>query len=63
MMLKKIKKENLITSRMFLDNGTNNTERRIVSVSSCHKADDGTYIFVGKSRLLRSVRDIKNKSN
>ena len=48
---------------MFLDNGTNNTERRIVSVSSCHKADDGTYIFVGKSRLLRSVRDIKNKSN
>ena len=28
-----------------------------------HNADDGTYIFVGKSRLLRSVRDIKNKSN
>jgi len=33
-------------------NGSNNTKRRIVSVSSCHKADDGTYVIVGKSRLL-----------
>ena len=23
-------------------------ERRIVSVSSCHKQDDGTYIIIGK---------------
>ena len=29
-------------------NGLNNSERRIVSVSSCHKADDGTYVIVGK---------------
>ena len=29
-------------------NGLNNSERRIVSVSSCHKADDGTYIIIGK---------------
>ena len=29
-------------------NGVNNSERRIVSVSSCHKADDGTYVIVGK---------------
>ena len=29
-------------------NGINNSERRIVSVSSCHKADDGTYIIIGK---------------
>ena len=28
--------------------GVNNTKRRIVSVSSCHKADDGTYIIIGK---------------
>ena len=29
-------------------NGLNNSERRIVSVSSCHKTDDGTYVIVGK---------------
>ena len=33
-------------------NGINNSERRIVSVSSCHKRDDGTYLIIGKSRLL-----------
>ena len=33
-------------------NGFNNTKRRIVSVSSVNKADDGTYIVIGKSRLL-----------
>jgi hypothetical protein len=33
-------------------NGPHNTKRRVVSVSSCHKADDGTYVIVGKSRLL-----------
>ena len=32
-------------------NGPNNIKRRIVSISSHHKADDGTYIFIGKSRL------------
>ena len=45
------------------NNGINNTERRIVSISSCHKADDGTYVFVGKSKLLRPVRDTKSKTN
>ena len=45
------------------NNGTNNTERRIVSISSCHKTDDGTYVFVGKSRLHGSVRDTKTKVN
>ena len=45
------------------NNGTNNTERRIVSISSCHKADDGTYVFVGKSRLHGSVRDTKTKTD
>ena len=44
-------------------NGVNNTERRIVSVSSCHKRDDGTYLIIGRSRLHRSVRDTKNKIN
>ena len=45
------------------NNGTNNTKRRIVSISSCHKTDDGTYVFVGKSRLHGSVRDTKNKTD
>ena len=33
-------------------NGLNNSKRRIVSVSSCNKRDDGTYLVIGKSRLL-----------
>ena len=33
-------------------NGINNSKRRIVSVSSCHKGDDGGYIITGRSRLL-----------
>ena len=45
------------------NNGSNNTKRRIVSISSCHKADDGTYVFVGKSRLHGSVRDTKTKTD
>lgn len=44
-------------------NGINNTKRRIVSVSSCHKRDDGTYRVIRKPRLLRSVRDTKTKTN
>ena len=43
--------------------GVNNTERRIVSVSSCHKRDDGTYLVIGRSRLHGSVRDTKTKTN
>ena len=43
--------------------GSNNTKRRIVSISAVNKADDGTYIFVGKSRLHGSVRDTKNKTD
>ena len=46
-----------------MTNGSNNTKRRIVSISSCHKADDGTYIFIGKSKLYRPVRDTENKTN
>ena len=45
------------------NNGVNNTERRIISISSCHKADDGTYVFIGKSRLHGSVRNTKTKTN
>ena len=44
-------------------NGFNNTKRRIVSVSSVNKADDGSFVFIGKSRLLRPVRNNKSKTN
>jgi hypothetical protein len=36
----------------FADNGLNNSKRRVVSISSCNKTDDGTYVVIGKSRLL-----------
>ena len=45
------------------NNGSNNTKRRIVSISAVNKADDGTYVFIGKSRLLRPVRNRKSKAN
>ena len=43
------------------NNGINNSKRRIVSISSCHRASDGSYIFVGRRRLHGSVRDTKKK--
>ena len=27
-------------------------KRRVVSISKCHKRDDGTYLVIGKSKLL-----------
>ena len=44
-------------------NGTNNFKRRIVSINSYHKTNDGTYVFVGRSRLHGPVRDTKTKTN
>ena len=32
----------------FADNGLNNSKRRVVSINSCNKTDDGTYVFIGK---------------
>ena len=46
-----------------MNNGSNNTKRWIVSISAINKADDGTYVFVGKSRLHGSVRDTKTKTD
>jgi len=42
----------------FLNNGTNYFKRRIVSINSCHQADDGTYVFVGRSKLHGPVRNL-----
>ena len=50
--------------KLIKDNyGTNNTKRRTLSIDSCHKADDGTYIFIGRSELYGRVRDTKTKVN
>ena len=38
-------------------------KRRTVSINSCHKADDGTYIFIGTSKLHGPVRHTEIKTN
>ena len=42
-------------------NGSDYFKRRTVSVNSCHKANDGTYIFVGTSKLHGPVRNTSNE--
>ena len=42
-------------------NGSNNFQRRTLSINSCVKNDDGTYTFIGTSRLYGTVRDTKTK--
>ena len=50
--------------KLIKDNyGTNNSKRRIVSINSVVKADDGTCVFIGRSELHGPVRDTKTKSN
>ena len=44
-------------------NGINNSKGLIVSINSCHQADDGTYVFVGRSKLHGPVRNTKIKTN
>ena len=49
--------------KLIKDNyGTNNSKRRIVSINSVVKADDGTYIFIGTSRLHGDMRDTPSKT-
>ncbi len=42
-------------------NGINNFKRRVVSINSCHKANDGTYVFIGTSQLHGDVRNTTTK--
>ena len=37
-------------------------ERRTLSINSRHKANDGTYVFIGTSRLHGPVRDTEIKT-
>ena len=46
-----------------INNGSDYFKRRTVSINSCHKADDGTYIFIGTSKLYGPVRNTKTKTN
>ncbi len=41
--------------------GSDYFERRTLSINSCHKANDGTYVFIGTSRLHGPVRDTETK--
>ena len=43
--------------------GSDYFKRRNVSINSVVKADDGTYIFIGRSKLHGPVRDTKTKTN
>jgi len=45
------------------DNGFNNSKRRIVSISSCYKTNNGKHIFNSARRLHGPVRDTKTKTN
>ena len=45
------------------NDGSDYFKRRNISISSCHKADDGTYVFIGRSKLHGPVRDTKIKTN
>ena len=44
-------------------NGADYFKRRTVSINSYHKADDGTYVFIGRSQLHGTVRDTKTKTD
>ena len=43
-------------------NGSNNFQRRTLSINSCVKNSNGTYTFIGTSRLYGTVRDTKAKA-
>ena len=43
-------------------NGSNNSKRRTLSINSCVKNDDGTYTFIGTSKLHGTVRDTEAKT-
>jgi len=45
-----------------MNSGSNNFKRRTLSINSCVKNDDGTYTFIGTSKLYGTVRDTKAKT-
>ena len=53
----------LILELWKMNNGTNNSKRRTLSINSVVKANDGTCVFIGTSKLHGPVRDTKVKVN
>jgi len=53
----------LILELWKMNNGTNNSKRRTLSINSVVKADDGTCVFIGTSKLHGPMRDTKAKVN
>ncbi len=45
------------------NDGLNNSKRRVISINSVVKADDGTCVFIRTSKLHGPVRDTKTKIN
>ena len=43
--------------------GADYFKRRTVSISSCHKNNNGEYLIIGTSKLHGPVRDTKTKTN
>ena len=43
-------------------NGADYFKRRTLSINSCIKNDDGTYTFIGTSKLYGTVRHTKTKT-
>ena len=43
--------------------GADYFKRRTISINSCHKANDGTYVFIGRRQLHGPVRYTKTKTN
>jgi len=50
--------------KLIKDNyGTDYFKRRVISINSVVQADDGTCVFIGRSRLHGPVQNIKTKIN
>ena len=45
-----------------MNSGSDNFQRRTLSINSCVKNDDGTYTFIGTSKLHGDMRDTKVKT-
>jgi len=44
-----------------MNSGSDNFQRRTLSINSCVKNDDGTYTFIGTRKLYGTVRDTEAK--
>ena len=56
-----MEQKTLIQELWKMSNGTDNFQRRTLSINSCVKNDDGTYTFIGTRRLHGSVRNSSRK--